>query len=83
MLRAVDLRKATGPDGISGRVLKDQVAGIFTRIFNQSLSQSTLPPCLKASVIVPLPKKATITGHNDYRPVALTSAVMKCFEKRV
>lgn len=86
MLRAVDLRKATGPDGISGRVLKDcadQLAGIFTRIFNRSLSQSTGPPCLKASIIVPLPKKATITGLNDYRPVALTSAVMKCFEKLV
>ncbi|KAK3559409.1 hypothetical protein QTP86_013360 [Hemibagrus guttatus] len=48
-LQAVNLRKATGPDGIPGCVLKncaDQLAGVFTRIFNQSLSQSTVPPCL-------------------------------------
>ena len=34
-------RKAAGPDGVSGRVLKDcadQLAGVFTRILNQSLS---------------------------------------------
>lgn len=49
-LRAVNPRKAAGPDGITGRV--------FTKIFKQSLSQSTIPPCLKSSLIVPLQKKA-------------------------
>ncbi|KAL0199254.1 hypothetical protein M9458_007794, partial [Cirrhinus mrigala] len=75
-----------GPDGIPGRVLKDcadQLAGIFTKIFNQSLAQSTVPPCLKSSIIVPLPKKPHISSLNDYRPVALTPVVMKCFEKLV
>lgn len=85
-LRAVDPRKASGPDGVSGRVLKDcadQLAGVFMRIFNQSLTQSTVPPCLKSSTIVPLPKKPHISSLNDYRPVALTPVVMKCFEKLV
>ncbi|KAK3567066.1 hypothetical protein QTP86_009261 [Hemibagrus guttatus] len=85
-LRAVNPRKASGPDGIPGRVLKDctdQLAGIFTRIFNQSLSQSTVPPCLKSSTIIPLPKKPHISSLNNYRPVALTPVVMKCFEKLV
>ncbi|KAL6101469.1 uncharacterized protein ACO6RY_16707 [Pungitius sinensis] len=36
--------------------------------------------CFKASTIIPVPKKPRITGLNDYRPVALTSAVMKSFE---
>ncbi|KAL0166153.1 hypothetical protein M9458_037997, partial [Cirrhinus mrigala] len=31
----------------------------------------------------PVPKKTKITGLNDYRPVALTSVVMKSFEKLV
>ena len=85
-LKAVNSRKAAGPDGVAGRVLKDcadQLAGVFTKIFNQSLSQCTVPPCLKSSVIVPLPKKTTINSLNDYRPVALTPIVMKCFEKLV
>ncbi|KAK3575095.1 hypothetical protein QTP86_020708 [Hemibagrus guttatus] len=84
MLWAVNPRKAVGPDGIPGHVLKDyvdQLAGVFTMIFNQSLSQSTVPPCLKSSTIIPLPKKPHISSLNDYRPVALTPVVMKCFEK--
>lgn len=39
--RGVNQWKATGPDGFSGRVLKDcanQLAGIFTKIFNLSLT---------------------------------------------
>lgn len=86
VLRAVDPRKAAGPDGVSGRVLRDcaaQLAGVFTTIFNQSLSQAAVPPCLKSSTIIPLPKKNTISGLNDYRPVALTPIIMKCFEKLV
>ncbi|TKS65504.1 RNA-directed DNA polymerase from mobile element jockey [Collichthys lucidus] len=85
-LRAVNPRKAAGPDGVPGRVLRecaDQLAGVFTRIFNRSLAQSSVPPCLKSSTIVPLPKKPHITSLNDYRPVALTPVVMKCFEKLV
>ncbi len=33
--------------------------------------------------IIPIPKKSKITGLNDYRPVALSSVVMKSFEKLV
>lgn len=39
--------------------------------------------CPKYFTIVPLPKKPHITSLNDYRPVALTLVVMKCFEKLV
>lgn len=85
-LQAVNPRKAAGPDGVPGRVLRDcadELAGVFTRIFNLSLEQSTVPTCLKSSTIVPLPKKTHISSYNDYRPVALTPVVMKCFEKLV
>ncbi len=40
-LRRVNIRKAAGPDGITGRVLRscaDQLAGLFTSIFNESLA---------------------------------------------
>ncbi len=40
-LRTVKPRKATGPDGVSGQVLRDcasQLAGVFTKIFNRCLS---------------------------------------------
>ena len=31
----------------------------------------------------PVPKKGKVTCLNDYRPVALTSVAMKCFERLV
>ncbi len=85
-LRAVNPRKATGPDGIPGAVIKtcaDQLTGILTRLFNLSLSHATVPTCLKASTIIPIPKRNTIHSLNDYRPIALTSEIMKCLERSV
>ncbi len=79
-------RKAPGPDGVTPACLKtcaDQLAPIFTKIFNRSLELCEVPSCFKRSTIIPVPKKPKITGLNDYRPVALTSVVMKSFEKLV
>ena len=84
--KSVNPRKAAGPDGIPSRVLRacaDQLAGVFTDIFNLSLSQSAVPTCFKMTTIVPVPKKAKVTELNDYRPLALTSVIMKCFERLV
>ena len=84
--KRVNPRKASGPDGIPSRVLRacaDQLAGVFTDIFNQSLFQSAVPTCFKKSTIVPVPKKAKITELNDFRPIALTPVIMKCFERLV
>ena len=33
------------------------------------------------ATIVPVPKKSAITCLNDYRPIALTPVITKCFEK--
>ncbi|KAK3509858.1 hypothetical protein QTP70_015972, partial [Hemibagrus guttatus] len=79
-------RKAPGPDGVSPACLKvcaDQLAPIFTQIFNRSLVQCEVPRCFKRSTIILVPKKPKILGLNDYRPVALTSVVMKSFERLV
>ncbi len=46
-----------------------QLAGVFTDIFNLSLSLSVVPSCLKKSIIVPIPKKNKITCLNDWRPL--------------
>jgi hypothetical protein len=78
--------KAAGPDGIPSRVLRacaDQLAGVFMDIFNQSLSQFSVPTCFKRATIVPVPKKAKVTELNDYRPVALTSVNINSCERQV
>ncbi|KAF7711966.1 hypothetical protein HF521_000977 [Silurus meridionalis] len=71
----VDARKAAGPDGILGRVLRacaGQLAQVFTDIFNLSLAQAMVPTCLKTTTIIPVPKHSAAKCLNDFRPVALT-----------
>lgn len=78
------VKKAMGPDGIGGRVLKAcaaQLSGIFSLIFNWSLRDCTVPRVWKNSTICPVPKNNKPKALNDYRPIALTPIVMKCFER--
>ncbi|XP_077990622.1 uncharacterized protein LOC144444944 [Glandiceps talaboti] len=82
----LNVRKAAGPDEVSPRLLRacsSQLSCIFADIFNRSLSTSKVPSIFKKSIIIPVPKKATISQLNDYRPIALTSVVMKVFERLV
>ncbi len=79
-------KKAPGSDGVTPACLKscaDQLAPIFTKIFNRSLELCEVPSCFKHSTIITIPKKSKITGLHDYRPVDLMSVVMKSFEKLV
>ncbi|KAK2884332.1 hypothetical protein Q8A73_020806, partial [Channa argus] len=61
----------------------NELADVLTSIFNLSLSQCTVLLCFKTTTIIPLPKKSPPTCLNDYRPVALTPIIMKCFERVV
>ncbi|KAF0027027.1 hypothetical protein F2P81_019768 [Scophthalmus maximus] len=80
-------RKAAGPDSVSPSTLKhcaDQLSPVITGILKHiSLETCHVPACFKVSNIIPVPKKPRITGLNDYRPVALTSVIMKSFERLV
>ncbi|KAI3358148.1 hypothetical protein L3Q82_003149 [Scortum barcoo] len=85
-LSAINTRKAAGPDNIPGSVLKDcaeELKDVFTDIFNTSLRQAIVPSGFKAATIIPVPKKSSPSCFNDYRPVALTPIIMKCFERLV
>ena len=81
----VNARKACGPDGIKPKVLRmcsAQLCYIYAFIMNWTLNEHTIPTAWKCSEIIPIPKRP-ITVLNDYRPVALTSVVMKCMEKLI
>ncbi|KAK2918691.1 hypothetical protein Q8A73_003062 [Channa argus] len=82
----INARKTPGPDNIPGRVLRDcaaELTNVFTDIFNISLRQAVVPTCFKATTIIPVQKKPSPSCFNDYRPVALTPIIMKCFERLV
>ena len=85
-LRRTKARKAAGPDGISSRVLRecaDQLSEVTLHMFNLSLSLERVPVLWKTSCVVPVPKTAHPREPGHYRPVALTSLLMKTMERIV
>ena len=67
--KQINIHKAAGPNGLSGRVLKacaDQLASLLTDIFILSLTKSVIPTCFKLNTIVPVPKNAKLTCLYDY-----------------
>ena len=82
LLKQQSSRKAAGPDNVSTSTLKycaDELATVFTDLFNASLNLHIVPVCFKAASIIPVLKKPKATALNDVRPVAL----MKVFERLV
>ena len=85
-LKRVNSCKAPGPDNVCGRLLKScsaQLCSVFSQLFSWSLRDCQVPSVWKNSIICPVPKSRCPSELNDYRPVALTSIVMKCFERIV
>lgn len=85
-LKRLKMRKAAGPDGISPRLLRscaDQLCDILQYMFNLSLRLGQVPQLWKTSCLVPVPKTSHPKDMNSYRPVALTSHLMKTFERLV
>lgn len=50
------------------------------QIFSIFLSTTVVPTFFKATIIIPLPRKSSVSCLSDYRPVPLTPIIMKCFE---
>ncbi len=81
-----NLTPLPGSDNIGGIVLKhcaEQLAPVFTDIFKSFFDLNKVPTLWKTSTIVPVPKNPRPTAPNDFQPIALTSLVMKCFERLV
>ena len=86
LLKSVDISKATGPDKISPRMLKEaapSIAPSLTRLFNLSLASCTVPALWKQANVIPLYKKGNRNGPNNYRPISLLSVVGKLLEKAI
>ena len=85
-LKKLDLNKASGPNGISARLLKDtaeQIAPSLTSLFNMSLYQGEVPEDWKLANIVPIYRKGTKTFVENYRPISLLPILSKVIERCV
>jgi hypothetical protein len=87
LLKQQSSRKAAGPDNVSTSTLKycanELATVLILQTFNASLNLHIVPVCFKAASIIPVPKKPKATALNDFRPMALTSVVMKVFVRLV
>ena len=84
LMKKLDARKAMGPDGVSGWVLKEcaeQLVEPICHIINHSLEKGRLPKEWKRADITPIYKGGEKEDPLNYRPVSLTSIVCKLCEK--
>ena len=84
ILKMMNANKAAGPDGIHGKVLKNcarSLAYPLSILFNLSFVTGCIPRDWKLASVVPVFKKGDKSSVENYRPISLTSLVMKVFER--
>ena len=83
LLKNIKQHKATGPDNIQARILKETAANLgpaLTLIFQAPLAQATLPDEWKSAHVAPIFKKGDRCQAANYRPVSLTCISCKIME---
>ena len=82
-LKNIDASKATGPDEISARILKEfapELSPLLTSIFNKSIQEGDVPTDWRQANVIPVFKKGEIYLASNYRPVSLTCICCKILE---
>ena len=84
ILKSLPIGKATGPDGVSNRILSalaNELSLPICHFFNQSLNQGDVPDCFKESHISPVPKGRDPSELSNYRPISLLSNLEKVLKE--
>ncbi|KAF7244268.1 RNA-directed DNA polymerase from mobile element jockey [Varanus komodoensis] len=86
LLRALDITKASGPDWLHPRVLRE-LAGVLSRpvasIFETTWRTGEVPEDWRVASVVPIFKKGSRKDMGNYRLVSLTSIVGKTMERLI
>ena len=83
LLKGLNPNKASGPDNISPRTLRelsDELASPFTTIFQHSLQQGVVPEDWRRANVAPVFKKGQKYLSSNYRPISLTCIISKLME---
>ena len=86
VLKILDNSKASGPDLINPRLLKEaasQLKNPLCKLFNKSLSSSFFPSEWKKANVTPVFKSNNPNEVKNYRPISLLSIISKCLERCV
>ena len=83
LLKGLKPYKASGPDQISPRFLKEthlHVAPYLTKIYRSSLTTGSVPIEWRTAIVAPVYKKGPRSKASNYRPISLTCIASKILE---
>ncbi len=83
-IKEINMYAAAGPDGVPPVLLKQSASTLsipLHMIWRKSLDTGEIPKLLKHGLITPIYKSGPKTEPKNYRPVALTSHIIKIFER--
>ena len=84
LLSSINSNKACGPDGIHGMILRHCAVSLaypLSLMFKISYNTGCIPRDWKFAHVVPVHKKGSKDNIENYRPISLTSLVMKTYER--
>ena len=80
----IDISSASGEDGFSAILLKnckDSLAHPLLLLWRKSLDNGVIHPIFTSQLISPVHKKGNKLNAENYRPIALTSNIVKIMER--
>jgi hypothetical protein len=85
ILKSLPVDKASGPDGINNRILKEcqnQLSTPLCQFFNVSLNKCIMPSCWKEANVSAVFKNSDRKVVSNYRPISHLNTIEKLFEKK-
>ena len=80
----LNIKKSTGVDNISAKILKScvsTVSGTISNLINTTYKQGKFPAGLKQAQVLPLYKKKDPLNKENFRPVSLLPIISKIYER--
>ena len=84
LIDSLNTSKPVGPSKISAWAIKDAKAALaepLCYLINQFITEGKFPEDLEKACVTPLFKKGNLEDPLNYRPISVTSALSKIFEK--
>jgi len=86
-LSNTDMAAAAGPDGLSGRLIRELAPSICNnvcRIYNMSINQGRFPSMWKRANLTAIWKgKGSKDDPNNFRPISILPIIARIFEKLI
>ena len=86
ILKNLVIGKASGPNGLSNRILKElsrEISNPLCTLFNESLDKSQVPNSYKVANVSSIYKKDDPSLASNYRPISLLNSEDKVFERLI